>query len=168
MIDPEVGDVLRQTDVEIGHLIDSLDRRLGRDAYVFTLSADHGQQPLANEDSGWRINTSELERDIVARFGDVVLNATPADLYLDLDGLDKEGVSAEEIALWIGTYTIADNIPDGAPGEDLVPAERLDETLYAAAFTGEFLADPPIDIESLGAGDYGEDGDLPVVYNLDG
>jgi predicted AlkP superfamily pyrophosphatase or phosphodiesterase len=168
MIDPEVGDVLRQTDVEVGRLIDSLDRRLGRDGYVFTLSADHGQQPLADEDSGWRINTSELERDIVARFGDVVLNATPADLYLDLDGLDKEGVSAEEIALWIGTYTIADNIPDGAPGESLVPAERLDETLYAAAFTGEFLADPPIDIESLGAGDYGEDGDLPVVYNLDG
>ena len=166
MVNPEVQDVLEQTDAEIGRFLATLDQRLGRDSYLFTLSADHGQQPTPDDVGGWRINTSELERDIVARFGPVVQDATPADLYLDPEGLAASGVSAEDVALWIGTYTLGQNIPDGAPGSELVPDDRLDDTLYAAAFTGEFLADPPFDIASLGAGDYGDDGGFPVVYNF--
>jgi hypothetical protein len=168
MLDPEVEDVLKETDAQIGRFINTLDSRFGRDGYLFTLSADHGQQPLPDDVGGWRINTSELERDIVARFGPVVQDATPADLYLNVDALDEAGVTAEDIALWIGTYTLGQNIPDGAPGQELVPQERLDDTLYAAAFTGQFLADPPLDIASLGPGDYGDDGRFPVVYNFDG
>lgn len=168
MSDPEVEDVLKQTDVEIGRFIDVLDDRLGRDDYLFVLSADHGQQPLPDEVGGWRINTSELERDIVERFGPVVGNATPADLYLDPDGLAAQGVTAEDIAVWIGSYTLGQNLPDGAPGRDLVPTERLDDTLYAGAFSTGFLADPPIDIGSLGAGTYGAQGRFPVVYNFGG
>ena len=163
-----VRDVLEQTDAEIGRIMSALDESIGRDSYVFALSADHGQQPVPDDVGGWRINTSELERDIVARFGDVVKDATPADLYLDQDGLEANGVTAEDVALWIGTYTLEENLPDGAPGRDLVPANRLDDTLYAAAFTGDFLADPPIDLESLGDGDYGAQGRFPVVYNFSG
>lgn len=168
MVNPEVQDVLKQTDAEIGRFLATLDKTLGPDNYLFTLSADHGQQPVPDDVGGWRINTSELERDIVTRFGPVVQDATPADLYLDADGLATAGVTAEDVALWIGTYTLGQNIPDGAPGSELVPDDRLDDTLYAAAFTGEFLADPPFDMETLGAGDYGEDGDLPVIYNFGG
>jgi predicted AlkP superfamily pyrophosphatase or phosphodiesterase len=166
VIDPEVEDVLKQTDAEVGRFIETLDSVLGRDGYLFTLSADHGQQPLPDDSEGWRINTFELERDIVAHFGAVVQDATPADLYLDADGLAAEGVSAEDVALWIGTYTIGQNLPDDAPGRELVPEDRLDETLYAAAFTGEFLADPPFDIATLGVGDYGDESDFPVIYNF--
>ena len=168
MVNPEVQDVLKQTDAEIGRFLATLDRTLGPDNYLFTLSADHGQQPVLDDVGGWRINTSELERDIVTRFGPVVQDATPADLYLDVDGLATAGVTAEDVALWIGTYTLGQNIPDGAPGSEFVPDDRLDDTLYAAAFTGEFLAVPPFDMETLGAGDYGEDGDLPVIYNFGG
>jgi predicted AlkP superfamily pyrophosphatase or phosphodiesterase len=166
VIDPEVEDVLKQTDVEIGRFIETLDSSLGRDNYLFTLSADHGQQPLPTGSEGWRINTSELERDIVTHFGAVVQDATPADLYLDPEGLAAEGVSAEDVALWIGAYTLGQNIPEGAPGANLVPKDRLDDTLYAAAFTADFLADPPFDVEDLGPGDYGDDGRFPVVYNF--
>lgn len=168
MLNPEVADVLKQTDAEIGRFIELLDSRLGRDNYLFTLSADHGQQPLPDDIGGWRINTSELERDIVTRFGPVVQSATPADLYLDSAGLQAEGVTASEVAAWISTYTLGENLPEGAPGRDLVPAGRLDDTLFAAAFTAEFLADPGIDLSRLGPGDYGDDGDLPVVYNFGG
>jgi hypothetical protein len=168
MLNPEVEDVLVQTDAEIGRIVELLDDRLGRDGYLLTVSADHGQQPLPDDIGGWRINTSELERDIVTRFGPVVQGATPADLYLDAEGLESAGVTAEEIAAWISSYTLRENLPDGAPGRDLVPEARLDDTLFAAAFTGEFLADPGIDLSRLGAGDYGADGDLPVVYNFGG
>ena len=168
MINPEIEDVLTQTDAEIGRFIDELDEGLGRDNYLLTISADHGQQPLPGEVGGWTINTSELERDIVARFGPVLGNASPADLFLDPDGLSAAGVTAEDVATWIGTYTLGENLPDGAPGRDLVPEDRLDDTLYAAAFTSAFLADPQLDLESLGEGDYGRHGRFPVVYNFGG
>ena len=95
-------------------------------------------------------------------------DATPADLYLDAAGLQAEGVTAEAIASWISSYTVGENLPDGAPGRDLVPSERLNDTLFAAAFTAEFLAAPGLDLTSLGIGDYREDSDLPVIYNLGG
>lgn len=166
VVDPEIEDVLEQTDAEIGRFLDVLDERIGRDGYLFTLSADHGQQPLPDDVGGWRINTSELELDIVERFGPVLETATPADLYLDPEGLESTGVSVEEIASWIGTYTLGENLPEGAPGRDLVPDHRLDDTLYAAAFTTGFLAEPSIDLDSLGEGDYGIHGRFPVVYNF--
>jgi hypothetical protein len=168
MLDPAVGDVLAETDAQIGRFMDELDRTIGRDAYLFVVSADHGQQPLADDVGGWRISTTELELDIVAHFGDVVQQATPADLYLDPDGLASAGVTAEDIARWLATYTLGENIPEGAAGADLVPEDRLDDTLYAGAFTSEFLSDPGLDFESFGPGNYGDFGDFPVSYEPSG
>lgn len=164
MLDPAVGDVLKETDEQIGRFMDELDRTIGRDSYLFVVSADHGQQPLPDDIGGWRINTTELELDIVTRFGDVVQQATPADLYLDADGLRAEGVTAEDIARWLGTYTLGENLPEGAAGIDLVSNTRLDDTLYAGAFTTDFLTDPDLDVAGFGPGEYGEFGDLPVTY----
>ena len=82
------------------------------------------------------------------------------------EGLESAGVSMEEIASWIGTYTLGENLPEDAPGRDLVPEDRIDDTLYAAAFTSDFLAEPTIDLESLGVGDYGVHGRFPVVHNF--
>ncbi|HWC13751.1 MAG TPA: alkaline phosphatase family protein [Actinomycetota bacterium] len=161
---PEVEDVLKETDAQIGRFMNELDRTIGRDDYLFVLSADHGQQPLPDDLGGWRINTSELELDIVARFGDVVTQGTPADLYLDRDGLEREGVTAEDVARWIATYTLGENIPDDAPGRELVPDERLDDTIYAAAFPTGFLAAPSLDIGDLGPGDYGRHGRFLSTY----
>lgn len=163
MLDPAVGDVLKETDEQIGRFMDELDRTIGRASYLFVVSADHGQQPLPDDIGGWRINTTELELDIVARFGDVVQQATPADLYLDTEGLRAEGVTAENIARWLGTYTLGENLPEGAAGIDLVPTARLDDTLYAGAFTTDFLSDPDLDLEGFGPGEYGEFGDIPVA-----
>lgn len=162
---PEVEDVLREADAQIGRWIRELDGSIGRDDYLVVLSADHGQQPLPDDLGGWRINTSELELDIVARFGDVVLQGTPADIYLDRDGLEREGVTAEDVARWLGTYTLGENIPDGAPGRDRVPEDRLDDTLYAAAFPTDFLASPTLDITGLGSGDYGRHGRFRSTYS---
>lgn len=168
MIDPVIGDVLAETDAQIGRFMDELDRTVGRDSYLFVLSADHGQQPLPDDLGGWRINTSELELDIVAHFGNVVTQGTPADIYLDADGLESEGVTAEDVARWLATYTLGENIPEGAAGADLVPEDRLDDTLYAGAFTSDFLTANDLDVEGLGRGDYGDFGDFPVSYEGSG
>ena len=158
MTGPEQADVLRETDEQLRRMKESLDRRVGDDNYLFVLSADHGQQPLADTTGGWRINNKEIERDLVAEFGDGVLEkATPVDIYLDTDTMAELDVDLDEVAQWLSTYTISDNIRDGVPGADRVPEGRLDETLFAGAFSTTYLAElTPEKIESFGDGSYPE------------
>jgi hypothetical protein len=162
MENPEVGDVLYETDRQLARFKAALDAKVGKGNYVIAVSADHGQQPIPETYGGWRINTSEFERDIQSRFGDVVEKITTVDIFIDDDALQSEGVSMDDIASFIGTYTIGENIPEGAPGSDLVPKGRLNETLFAGAFSTDYLQNlTPEKIESFGPGDYSE-GDMTV------
>jgi predicted AlkP superfamily pyrophosphatase or phosphodiesterase len=157
MLNREQEDVLRETDRQIQRFHDELDRIVGKGNYVFAVSADHGQQPLPDLYGGWRINSSELQRDINDRFGSIVEKVTPVDVYFDRDAVEREGVDLEDVARYMGTYTLGDNLPDGAPGIDLVPQGRLDELLFAGGFTVDFLsALTPDEIDSYGCGDYKE------------
>lgn len=162
MENSEVGDVLYETDRQLARFKRTLDEKVGEGNYVIAVSADHGQQPIPETYGGWRINTGEFERDIQSRFGDVVEKITTVDIFIDEDALETEGVSMDDIASFIGTYTIGENIPEGAPGSDLVPTGRLDETLFAGAFPTDYLQSlSPERIDSFGPGDYPE-GDLTV------
>lgn len=162
MIGAEQGDVIKETDAQIGRFLDTLDKIAGRGNYLVTLTADHGQQPLPDLYGGWRINNRELQRDIEARFGNVIEKVTPVDIYVDFDAMEREDVTLEDIARYLGTYTIGDNIPDGAPGADLVPEGRLDEILFAGAFDTDYIESlTPEKIASFGEGDYPE-GDFTI------
>lgn len=156
--EPEQADVLRETDRQMQRMKATLDRKVGEDNYLFVVSADHGQQPLADFEGGWRINNKELERDIIAQFGEGVLEkATPVDVYLDLDFVESEDIDVGDIASWLATYTIGDNIPEGAPGAERVAESRLDETVFAGAFSFEYLQGlTDDDIEGFGEGSYPE------------
>jgi predicted AlkP superfamily pyrophosphatase or phosphodiesterase len=162
VVDKEQADVIRETDRQIGRFIMELDRRVGRGQYVVGISADHGQQVLPELVGGWRINNKELERDIEARFGPVVEKITPVDIYLDLERIEQDDVRPDDIARYIGAYTLEDNIPQDAPGRDRVPQNRLADRIFAGAFTTEYLAAlTPGMIESFGEGDFPE-GDFSI------
>ena len=161
MVRPEQADVLRETDAQIARMKAALDKVVGPENYLLVLSADHGQQPLPDLHGGWRINTGEVKADIEERFGDVVEKVTPADIFLDMDAMAREGYEPGDVARYLGTYTVADSIPEGQPGADLAPEGRLDDRVFAAAFSTGFLEslDPVADpsrIESFGEGDYPE------------
>ena len=161
MVRPEQADVLRETDAQIARMKSALDTVVGPENYLLLISADHGQQPLPDLHGGWRINTGEVLADIEERFGNVVEKVTPADIFLDMDAMAREGWEPADVARYLGTYTVADSIPEGQPGADLVPEGRLDDRVFAAAFSTGFLEslDPVVDpdrIESFGAGDYPE------------
>lgn len=160
---PEEGDVIAETDRQIARYKKWLDDNVGRGNYLLAITADHGQQPLADLNGGWRINNKEIERDIEARFGEGVLEkATPVDVYLDVGELEDQGYTVSDVARYMGTYTISDNIPKDAPGADRVPEARLDERLFAGAFSTDFLTGlTEEDIESFGEGIYPE-GDFTV------
>lgn len=155
---PEQGDVLAETDAQIGRFKKLLDRKVGEGNYVFAISADHGQQPLPDLFGGWRINSVELQKDIDRRFGDgIVLKVTPVDIYFHLDEVEADDVSLDDVARFIGSYTLRDNIAEGQPGADHVPESRLDETLFAGAFSGDYIESlDQSDIDGFGDSKYPE------------
>ena len=158
MLGPEQADTLRETDRQIERFKKMLDQKVGEGNYVFVVTVDHGQQPLPEQLGGWRINTNEFVRDIEDRFGkDLVADRNAVELFLDLAKVEESDVDLSEIASYIGTYTIEENIPDNRPGGDRVPAARLDERLFAGAFTTDFLASLSTeDVAAFGEGDYKE------------
>lgn len=164
MTGPEQEDVLRETDRQLARMKKELDRTVGKNNYVFAITADHGQQPLPDLVGGWRINNKELERDITARFGDIVEKATPVDIYFDRDRVENEDIDLADVARYLGTYTLGDNIPEGKPGEDLVPEGRLDELLFAGAFSTDYLSGLDLQlIQDFGPSEYPQ-GDLFLPF----
>ena len=165
MTGPEQEDVVREVDRQLQRMKQELDRLAGKGNYIFTVTADHGQQPLPDMNGGWRINSRELQRDIEQRFGDIVEKVTPVDVYFDRNAVAEEDIDISDVARYVGTYTIGDNIPDDAAGADRVPEARLDELLFAGAFsTGYFESIDLEQIADLGAGDYPE-GDLYLPFD---
>jgi len=164
MLYAEQEDVLRETDRQLARMKQELDRTVGKNNYVFAVTADHGQQPLPDNFGGWRINNKELQRDIVARFGEIVEKVTPVDVYFDRDKVEEDNVDLADVARYLGTYTLGDNIPEGKPGEDLVPEARRDELLFAGAFSTDYLAAlDPEELQGFGASGYPE-GDLFLPF----
>lgn len=157
MLGPEQADVLSETDRQIARFVTELDRTVGRRNYVLMIGADHGQEPLPETFGGWRIMSGELEEDIEARFGPIVRKITTVEIYLEPEALESGEVDSDEIARFLGTYTIGDNIPVDAPGAERVPKARLDDTVFAGAFSSSFIQSlTPAEIESFGDGVYRE------------
>jgi predicted AlkP superfamily pyrophosphatase or phosphodiesterase len=162
MLRPEVGDVLAETDAQIARMLAVLDEKVGRDNYLVSISADHGQQPLAEMFGAWRISIPEVGDDINDRFGNIVVKVTTSDVYLDHDAMESNGVTAEDVARFLGAYTLGDNIPEEVPGADRVPESRLDDRVYAGAFPGSYLRSASYEeFEELGDGIYPE-GKFPL------
>jgi hypothetical protein len=152
----EQEDVVEETDRQIARFMEELDRKVGRDDYVFAVSADHGQQPIPDLEGGWRINNQELERDIEAEFGPVIEKITPVDIYIDREEVRDESVDLEEIAHFIAAYRLGDNIPDEFPSDGVSQA-RQDDLLFAGVFPTDYIEDlTPEKIESFGDSEYPE------------
>ncbi len=162
MIAPQEADVLREVDRQIARFKDALDANVGEGNYVLMIGADHGQQPIPDLHGGWRMNSEELQRDITERFGEIVEKVTTVDIFFDMDAVEAEGVDLDDVARYLATYTLGDNIPEGQPGSDRVPDARLDETLLAGAFSTDYLQGLSAPkIEDFGASDYSE-GDFTI------
>ncbi|MGH2699198.1 MAG: alkaline phosphatase family protein [Actinomycetota bacterium] len=155
MVNPEVGETLYESDRQIGRIKAELDRRVGVGNYVLMIGADHGQQPLAQSVGGWMINSKELERDLIAEFDS---DFTVRSHYVN--AVEPHELDLEEVARWLGTYTIGDNIPRGIPGADRVGRGRLAERVFAGAFPIAYLGELTAEhVAGFGAGEWPE-GDL--------
>lgn len=151
MVNPEIGDVLSEADAQIGRIKRALDAQVGEGDYLLVLTADHGQQPIAQSTGGWMINASEVERDVEAAFG-VEARVRSHQLNITSEVTRDE---IDEIARFLGTYTIGDNIPEGVPGAGRVSEARRQELAFAGAFPTAWLSElGPADVRAFGRSNY--------------
>jgi hypothetical protein len=143
MIAPEQRDVLRSVDDAIGRLLRSLDERVGREEYVVIVTADHGQTPL--DGGGWAINQSEAVDDVHREFesrtgGARIISTTSAALYFtNAEVMRASSIRPEEVAAFLSSYTIGDNIPEGTEVPDEF-SDRLSERIFRAVIPGRRMA----------------------------
>ena len=106
----EVRASLIETDEQLGELASALDEEFGDGGYVLVITADHGQQPDAEDiEGGYGINPREVEDDIDAEFGPITRAVWPTEVFLLEDEMRSRGVTVDEVARFLGDYRLADN-----------------------------------------------------------
>lgn len=143
MLNPEMKDIIEETDRELRNLVRFLDRQVGERQWAMALTADHGQAPDAQRARVWPIGISILVSDLAEHFGvpkeDLVDETRPTGLWLNEEGLAAHGVTAEDIADYIIDYRIEDQV---ASTRTLPPEydSRRSEPLFSSAFPSSEMA----------------------------
>ncbi|HYP23968.1 MAG TPA: alkaline phosphatase family protein [Actinomycetota bacterium] len=144
MVEPEVQENLRETDAQLPLIIEALDRLVGPDSYVIALTADHGMTPYAQDSGGWDIETRDMSADIEKRFDRVtpdkplILSNRGYQIMLDRKEMERNDVTAAEVAEYVRDYRISDNVTDtNKVGERFEGREN--ERLFLTALTPEAL-----------------------------
>lgn len=187
----EQMDNLLRLDLTLGRLFDALDTRLGPEAWLFGMSADHGVMPLVErlqrEGKPSRRATPEeirtaVDKALLARFpgaADLIAVQDKADFYLDLEAVERRGLrrSAVEAAISAGlmatglvehVYTHAELSGD-TPADD--PAFELHRRAFFPPRSPQLAArmKPYIYVSSRPSGTghgthHGYDRHVPVVF----
>ncbi|MFP5298581.1 MAG: alkaline phosphatase family protein [Actinomycetota bacterium] len=136
----EMGDVLQAQDEALGHLVDWLDDNV-KD-YVVVVSSDHGNTVPAEDSGGWPLLQGQLQLDVNDHFNvddgrSLITQTTAVGPFLDHATMKETGVTAEEIARYLNSYTIGENwaepeLPEGYE-------DRADEPILSAAFPSKDL-----------------------------
>ncbi len=144
MDDVREAEVLAAVDAEIGALATQLRERYGEGRFALIVTADHGQCPLIDPNGGVRIDPIQLERDLLAEFGDsvfrMVLSVAPSEIYLDPKALADAAYTVEDVAAFLSDYRYGDNIGSYIR-QDAIVRDRLGDRTFAAVFPTSFLAD---------------------------
>jgi hypothetical protein len=137
---PEMADTLRRQDEDLGRFIGFLDETVGEGRWVLVLTADHGAQFDPEVSGAFQVTPGQLEQDLEAAFpsatGQSVFQAVrTSQIYVNEQAMRASGYAFEDIARFVLDYTKE----QGAPDPSSVPADQLDDRVFAAAFPIEVL-----------------------------
>ncbi|HYN37569.1 MAG TPA: alkaline phosphatase family protein, partial [Actinomycetota bacterium] len=127
---------IESVDEALGELVTSINNEVGEGNWVLVVTADHGQTPL--EGDQWPISGAEMRADVDAALDhvdnetglfDTLSNTT---LFLNRDELDANNLAPEQVATFLSSYTLEDNVLDGELPEKW--ADAKDDLLYPVAF----------------------------------
>lgn len=143
MLSQEVRSSIVNADRELGELTEILNGLVGRNRWVMAVTADHGQTPLPETTGAWPIFMTEVERDIGRRFDmdpkQVLQRTRPGHFWLNPDAVERGDVTADELADFLTSYRLTDNVsPERTPVPDRYES-RLNERVFSAAFPSDAM-----------------------------
>ena len=131
----EMGIVLESLDDGLERLVGYLDKEV-KD-YVVLLTADHGHTLPPRRTGAWPVSNGRLVEDVNAHFEipdgeSLITDNVAVGLFYDEDTMEKHGVTGDDIARYVNSYTIEENwtnddLPDGYE-------DRGDENIFSAAW----------------------------------
>ena len=131
----EMGLIIESLDEGLERLVGYLDKEV-KD-YALVLTADHGHTLPAERTGAWPVANGRLVRDIDDHFempeGESLIAGNVAvGLFFDFEVMEEHGVTADDIARYVNSYTIRENWDE----ESLPPGyeDRGDEQVFAAAW----------------------------------
>jgi hypothetical protein len=141
MASPQVEAALEATDAALGELLSYLDTEVGEGNYVVVMTADHGQQPSAEAVDAFGIDSNEMTRDLVDRFGPVIQDVAPTEVFVNEAALDARGHSIEDVARFVADYRLGDN--STSPVQEILGAGSFDpyDRLMAMAVPSRLLSE---------------------------
>lgn len=131
----EMGFVIEALDDGLEHLVDYLDKEV-KD-YVIIFTADHGHTLPPERTGAWPVANGRLVADIDKHFEipdgqSLIAGNVAVGLFFDYETMEEHGVTEEDIATYVNSYTIRENWDEA----DLPPGyeDRGDEQVFAAAW----------------------------------
>lgn len=139
MASPQVEAAIEATDDALGDILDHLDTTVGRGRYVVVMTADHGQQPKAEAVDAFGIDSNEMLADLRTRFGPVIQDVAPTEVFVNEAALESGGVTIDDVARFVGDYRLGDNATGAL--QQVVGAGRYDpyDRLFAMAVPSRLL-----------------------------
>ncbi|MEX2274847.1 MAG: alkaline phosphatase family protein [Actinomycetota bacterium] len=138
---PEMKDTLEWQDRGLRELVDILNREVGKQQWVLTITADHGHQLDPSETGAFAVAPGALEADLNAEYEDgddmpAVLRVRTSQVYFHREELEDIGVTLDEAAEFIAGYTKE----QAAPDPSVIPADERNDRVFDAAFPSDVFA----------------------------
>jgi hypothetical protein len=138
-------DAIEAQDAELPALVDVLNEHVGEGNWVMALTADHGHTPDPGVSGASVISPPAVAEAIQARFdtdGDdtrIVEFTQPTNVFIDLDEMEQNGATLDEIASYLLTVTKGE--VDG--GQYPVSPDVAGEPAFLAVYPSGMLEDLP-------------------------
>jgi hypothetical protein len=142
----ELSDTLKVQDQALDQLVRFLDEKVGKDEWVMILTADHGMQRDPSRSGAFVIDVAAVQSRIEEAFGNgpggnVIEKLRPTEAWFDLDALEENGFTLEQVSRFVMTLT-QDQTKGVSP--DVEPTtEAADDTVFDAAFPSALMDQMP-------------------------
>ena len=147
---PQMERAVQGSDEEFGDLVEILDREVGKGEWIMALTADHGSTPQPETTGAYVVDNKDLAFDLQTEFDlddddqHVFQQPRVTQSWIDFEELAEHGFTLEDVSDYLMSYRPSDNTGDA----DSVPAEELDDPVFAAAFPSAVMEDLPCIEES--------------------
>jgi hypothetical protein len=142
---PEMSDSVKAQDDALRELVRFLNEQVGQGEWAMVLTADHGSIPDPRVSGALRISAPKFQDLIAQRFDtdgddtDIIELLQPTALFIDMDELEQNGVTLEDLAHYILSLTKGQVAIPAAPP----PPGTEDEPAFEAAFPSSYLTQLP-------------------------